>query len=406
MPSSLSSNFMKIGEDAYNFDYIILPSEVGGELRWHKFYTAVYDWDLNTTRPNDWLNIKMSDQNWITYMPVQPFDLTRDPVGQFITFSDYEPPDKRPKYKRLQTLRELTPGSWPQSPKPEELWIATTLDLKIVAQIAEQEQLERDWVIQNGMTPPCSTPFVANKTAEPLSKTTDTLIPPMTVADMEKIIEKQVQLKMEKLVPDKTADGAKSDQKADLNSSNQIKSELDKPRETEAQMRDRLTLEITRNVQQSNWQQRPNDRPYQRRRRQRSRSRSYSPPPRRADHRYNRERSPVKRERRSRSRSSEDRKRQQTILIQQQQLQLEQQKLQLERQRSHTTFQLPAPELATLLPYPGSSKQQLPPTKRPEQPWSSSDWPPVMQQPRKKPTHQQMWQLFQQQMQSLADEDN
>ena len=134
-----------VGLTNYNFEYIILAAERQGatELSWSGFYTSVPNWDVNKLRPDDWLYIKMTESKRIVYRPIQPFDLSLDPVSRYVTFTDYEPADKRSKYKSLRTLKEIQPGAWPTAPSPDETLIATQLDVAAIARAAEESETGR-----------------------------------------------------------------------------------------------------------------------------------------------------------------------------------------------------------------------------------------------------------------------
>ena len=150
MPSFLANKFTTVGGNAYNFEYILLPTERFGaiEVPWQSFYVAAPEWDPKFKPPSDWLRIHMFPGQNITYRPIQPFDLSQDPVGKYVTFSDYKPADKRSRFQKLRTLRELTPGCWPSNPTPDQTLIATQLDLKAIAQAAEEKETERELLQQ------------------------------------------------------------------------------------------------------------------------------------------------------------------------------------------------------------------------------------------------------------------
>ena len=145
MPSFLSSTFTMVGNTNYNFEYIILAAEKQGatELNWTGFYTSVPGWDVDKLRPDDWLYIKMTEKTRIVYRPIQPFDLSVDPVSKFVEFADYEPADRRSKFSKLRTLREITAGAWPAAPTPDETLIATQLDMVAIAKAAEEAETGR-----------------------------------------------------------------------------------------------------------------------------------------------------------------------------------------------------------------------------------------------------------------------
>ena len=145
MPSFLSSTFTTVGNTRYNFEYIILAAEKQGatELNWTGFYTSVPGWDVEKLRPDDWLFIKMTEKTRIVYRPIQPFDLSVDPVSKYVVFTDYEPADRRSKFSKLRTLREITAGAWPEAPTPDETLIATQLDMVAIAKAAEEAETGR-----------------------------------------------------------------------------------------------------------------------------------------------------------------------------------------------------------------------------------------------------------------------
>lgn len=150
MPSFLANKFTTVSGNAYNFEYILLPTERFGaiEVPWQSFYVAAPEWDPKFKPPSDWLRIHMFPGQNITYRPIQPFDLSQDPVGKYVVFSDYKPADKRSRFQKLRTLRELTPGCWPSNPTPDQTLIATQLDLKAIAQAAEEKETERELLQQ------------------------------------------------------------------------------------------------------------------------------------------------------------------------------------------------------------------------------------------------------------------
>lgn len=173
MPSFLSSAFTMVGLTNYNFEYIILAAERQGatELSWSGFYTSVPNWDVNKLRPDDWLYIKMTESKRIVYRPIQPFDLSLDPVSRFVTFTDYEPADKRSKYKSLRTLKEIQPGAWPTAPSPDETLIATQLDVAAIAKAAEEADTGRRLLTRT--TAPSPKTGDGNGTSDPDAKSVD-----------------------------------------------------------------------------------------------------------------------------------------------------------------------------------------------------------------------------------------
>ena len=133
MTTVLNGRFVNIEGINYNFDYAMLP-ETGqrGTETSYTFYRAVTDHDPEKPRPIEWIRVKMAENNYVTYRPVRPFDLTVDPVAQFVVFTDFESADKRRKFKHLRTLREKNPGSWPADPTQRETLIATQPNLEVI----------------------------------------------------------------------------------------------------------------------------------------------------------------------------------------------------------------------------------------------------------------------------------
>jgi len=194
MPYFLSNNFKQFAGVNYNFDFIILPDPSAEEMPWRRFYMAVPDWDLDARRPVDWLKIKMSEDGYIIYSPVQPFDLSLDPVANLVTFADFEPADKQAKFKKMRVLKETEPGSWPLSPAREDTLIATRLDLAIIAKVAEEESKKRDKAIADQLkTPKVSSQTLPLKVPEPL----------LNLDQMQELVAQHVKTSMDKLTAKK-----------------------------------------------------------------------------------------------------------------------------------------------------------------------------------------------------------
>ncbi len=366
-----------MGTTAYNFEYIIRPVEKSDKtIDWLDFYMAVPNWDADKLhRPADWLNIKMAEKLYVTYRPIQPFDLTVDPVSKFVTFTDYEPADKRPKFKQLRTLREISPGSWPASPTPDETLIATQLDVAAIARAAEEVARIQDDL--NKTLPLTSSPD--DKTTGDLttSKTTTTEPTPVDVtpnmALIETAIREQVKSTLEELI---------SKTPAKLGSQTTESEEKRKMEIELAKMRRDIRTDVIRELEYKNPTNYNNNnkRDYYDRRRERSRERRRSKSPMRRPRSRSREKkkkSPepetkvvellrVGLEQLAQGQSSTrqeqqlqkrvEQQQQQMALMQRQQTQLESQLRQQQGTSypAHSTFHLPGPEPAMFLPYPGS----------------------------------------------------
>ncbi len=530
MPSFLSSGFTSVGGISYNFEYVILPTtRLGsGEKSWDNYYTAVPNWNPNQKRPNEWLNLRMTDKIYITYRPIQPFDLSQDPAGKFVCFTDFEPADKRANFKLLRTLREVEPGAWPKTPTPDETLIATQLDLAAINKAAEDTE-KKTLAGPRTPSPPPPSPSAAAMTTstttvnaaltvatttattptkskpEPGSgvKVKEPAVTPLpSPSTMEKLIEKQIQSSLEKLmantkkepVTTKSQNTSGNGSRSDSGSNNKDKGTLELEtrirrevtEELEAKMRAREQRSSPRQNYHQNYHQnrrqefhRTETDYYRNRRRSRSQSRT---PPRRRDQERRRERDRSGERHRFRSgekgREGESQKKeagtdvkptevgavelirqgleqlaaqkktitpepvgptlqeQQQLLLQQQQEEQQRQLRELQQQQlkirdqlrvqqqqqaalseatrqpaAHSTFGLPGPEPAMMLPYPVPRSRIQPPAKRPnlEVEWERLQSPgDTPERPRKysagaipsssasSPTQHQLWIQFQQ----------
>ena len=142
MASVLSDTFMTVDGSLYNFTYVILPTDRLGTTGtcWQSYYTAVTSWEEEKKQPKGWITINMAPGTDILYRPIQPFDLSKDPVSKYVAFEDYFPPDSNPRFKRLKTLVEIEPGAWPLKPPLNETLIGTHLDMEAIAAAAEEEE--------------------------------------------------------------------------------------------------------------------------------------------------------------------------------------------------------------------------------------------------------------------------
>ena len=205
-----------VGNTNYNFEYIILAAEKQGatELNWTGFYTSVPGWDVDKLRPDDWLYIKMTEKTRIVYRPIQPFDLSVDPVSKFVEFADYEPADRRSKFSKLRTLREITAGAWPAAPTPDETLIATQLDMVAIAKAAEEAETGRklltrttapspkvDDAMSVDLTAAATTTTGTTTTAEATAAADANLAPTLfSLTAMEAAIKKQVESTLVELI--------------------------------------------------------------------------------------------------------------------------------------------------------------------------------------------------------------
>lgn len=278
-----------------------------------KFYTAVPGFDFKKSRPSDWIFIKMSADNHIVYSPIQPFILTEDPAAQFVQFTDYEPADKRNKFKKLRTLREINPGSWPAEPTPAQSMIATKIDLEAIDRLLDEEEEER---------------IIKEEKKE---------------AVLDDTIKKHVEAAVEKLKPTPT--------------------KIEKPEEKKPKSEDEIRKEVAAEYEERARRQRQNQRYY----RSPDRSRHYddrrrrSPSPRRKPENEVME---VIRQGFDKLAKTDEATTEQKILRQQQEqlalLQQQQQQIQMQQQQlqmmkpAHRAFGVPSPDLAKLLPHPDS----------------------------------------------------
>ncbi len=242
---------------------------------------AVPDWDLDARRPVDWLKIKMSDDGYIIYSPVQPFDLSLDPVANYVTFADFEPADKQVKFKKMRVLKETEPGSWPLA--REDTLIATRLDLAIIAKVAEEEAKKRDKAIAEQIkTPKVSSQTLPLKVPEPL----------LNLDQMQELVAQHVKTSMDMLTA-KKADEI-SQQPPLKVEANKSSTPIDKEK-----LRDELRQELKKEFEEKAkeeqerrsafaYQKRMQQRQSRPQRRSRSRSRSYDRRRERSNSRENR----------------------------------------------------------------------------------------------------------------------
>jgi len=417
MPHFLSNNFKQVAGVNYNFDFIILPDPSAEEMPWRKFYMAVPDWDLDARRPVDWLKIKMSDDGYIIYSPVQPFDLSLDPVANYVTFADFEPADKQAKFKKMRVLKETEPGSWPLA--REDTLIATRLDLAIIAKVAEEEAKKRDKAIAEQIkTPKVSSQTLPLKVPEPL----------LNLDQMQELVAQHVKTSMDMLTA-KKADEI-SQQPPLKVEANKSSTPIDKEK-----LRDELRQELKKEFEEKAkeeqerrsafaYQKRMQQRQSRPQRRSRSRSRSYDRRRERSNSRENRRKQANKEsedvaqeekvvsliqkgfEKLQQQKTGSDstlvqQQEQQIMLMQQSQLQLQ---LQLDltkraaKRASHRTFGIPDPDASMMLPYPGTAHSMPPPQPALQQ----QLYQQLARQLPANPQQLDMWRRFQIQRQNMS----
>ena len=365
MPAILSNTFVNVEGLNYNFDYIMVPR--AGKTTYN-FYAAAVGYDNKKPRPADWICVKMSADNYIVYSPVQPFILAADPVAQLVTFADYEPADKRAKFKKVKTLMEISPGIWPATPTPGQALIATQLDIDAIARIMEEQeeaaQQEKKAAEEKKVAEEKKI-AEEKKAAEEKKK-----VPIVKPIDLEETIKKVLDTALDKVMTVKK-ETEKNESLTKLDKMNPVKKE-------EPKSEDQIRKEVAAEYEERARRQR-NDEDYRRR------QRYYRSPDRRRydDHRSStREKSPEKKSKETEmmelirqgfdklanSKPTEPepetteqkilrQQQQQLALLQQQQQQIQMQQQQLHQMKPHRMFGVPSPDLATLLPYPGTSQQ-------------------------------------------------
>lgn len=403
MPAILSNTFIQVEGLNYNFDYIMVPR--AGKTTYN-FYAAAIGYDNKKPRPVDWICVKMSENNYVVYSPIQPFILAADPVAQFVTFADYEPADKRAKFKKVKTLMEISPGIWPATPTPGQALIATQMDVDAIARIME-EQEEAARIEQEKKTAEEKKAADEKKAAEDRKAAEEK--EKLPVVNLEETIQKVLNTALDKVMTAKK-ETEKNESLAKIDKMNPVKKE-------EPKSEDQIRREVAAEYEERARRQR-NDEDYRRR------QRYYRSPDRR---RYDdlrsstREKSPEKKSKETEmmeliqkgfdklanSKPAEPepetteqkilrQQQQQLALLQQQQQQIQMQQQQLHQMKPHRMFGVPSPDLATLLPYPGTSQQHRGPNKKRNSldrslEWSSASPEVTPERTRKVSTQQQPW---------------
>jgi hypothetical protein len=359
MPAILSNSWTVSDGVKYNFDYIIVPTKRAGaeNISWSEFYTAVPGWDPDRSRPSDWIQIKMTKKVYVTYSPAQPFILEADPVSRYVCFADFEPADRRTKYKWIRTLKEKEPGLVPDEPAAAEMLIASQPDVELITRTLTEIDREQELLKEPDTT----------KRQEPKPEPTRTKEEPKPTSEpkasgsnnLEGTIQNQIRSTLEQLLP--------------------------KSSRTEAQIRAEIRAE------------------YEERRRSPERQRRYEPPRRRYESRRDYRRSPspkpdvVELLRKGLDQLTQEKTESgNKELLQQQQLILQQQQQILQQQQARKAFELPLEQ--PLLPYPVRKRPALEFPRLPPSPETTPD------RPRKPPAqHPRLWRQFQQQHQNDFD---
>lgn len=141
MPTNLANKFVTVEGINYSFDYVLVPRTRPGKTEIeYNFFAAVPDYSYRRARPKKWIYLKMTADEYVVYRPTQPFVLAADPVADFVTFVDFNPTDKRDKYKTIRILMESSPGIWPAKPTTGQTMIATQIDVDAVARMLDDEE--------------------------------------------------------------------------------------------------------------------------------------------------------------------------------------------------------------------------------------------------------------------------
>lgn len=79
-----------------SFDYVVMPDPLSkertGKPKWSKFYERVH-WEDNRRPPRNWKRLQVKESGgrvtaW--YRPIPPFDISEDPCGTWLIFSDLD----------------------------------------------------------------------------------------------------------------------------------------------------------------------------------------------------------------------------------------------------------------------------------------------------------------------------